>query len=504
MADILRRRNRQTIVSMTPPLAIRLLIKWHARYFVRAMYLALLERDADRDGFAAYCKELRRNGDLVGVTRSIAKSEEARDRVLFGKPAQLVTAAFRGLLGRDPEQEALTAYSENLANVSAFANTLDEIGRSDEHFRRLIAIHAEHLVRAAFLALLKREPEPEALAIYMTQLRQTSDITMLMAAIAGSPEHTDSLLAARRQSETLLSSDDLPALLGEVVASPRAWNELAALHFPRPAPAHDALDQDAWVFIHIQKTGGTSLQNMLADTYGDQNVYREHADTLYRRPPAELAQYAVFAGHFDFDSVTYIPRRTRRLFTFLREPRQRLLSHYRFLRSHEPHSPHFKGRMEIANRLDEAAFFRSVMALAGNDLWNHLTWCVMGQRKWNAYRQLLSGLEDQTLESHLGDIRAEIRGRLREFAFIGLQEDFLKSCQRLFGLLGSHLPHIRHDHSVEALSADARYFKFVPRQPLTETISHALAPLVQLDDIVFEEGSALYRQRWGGDFDARQ
>ncbi len=180
----------------------------------------------------------------------------------------------------------------------------------------------------------------------------------------------------------------MPALLAEVVKSPKAWNELAALRFPQPAPACDAYEQDAWVFIHAQKTGGTSLQNMLADTFGDRNVYRENADTLYRRSPAELAQYTVFAGHFDFASVAYIPRRNRRLFTFLREPRQRLLSLYRFLRAHEPGSPAFKGRKEIANRLDAVEFFRSVMALCRSDLWNHLTWCVMGQRKWNAYRQL--------------------------------------------------------------------------------------------------------------------
>lgn len=482
---------------MNAPPVVRLLLRWHARYFVRAMYLALLERDADDQGLGAYCAELGRSSDLIGVARSIARSDEAWGKTVIGSPSHIVTAAFRGLLGRHPESEALEAYSANLLSHRDLPALLDDIGRSEEHWRRVFAVHAEAVVRSTYLALLKREPDPEALAVYTQELRQTSDLTALMSVIADSAEHWEALLQAKRQSEQLLHSDDLPALLAEVVNSPNVWNKLAALRHPQPAPAYDAFEQDAWVFLHAQKTGGTSLQNMLADTFGERNVYREKNDTLYRRSPAELAQYTVFAGHFDYASVAYIPRRTRRLFTFLREPRQRLLSLYRFLRSHEPGSPSFEGSKEIANRLDAVEFFRSVMALAGSALWNHLTWCIMGQRKWSAYRQLVSDLDAPTLARRLEDIRIEIRKRLQEFVFIGLQEDYSHSCQRLFELIGARLPHVRHDHSVELLSVDARYFKFVPRRLLTPQLQQALAPLVQLDDIVYQEGSDLYSQRWG-------
>jgi len=479
------------------PLVIRQMLRWHTRYFVRVLYLALLEREPDDHGLASYCAELRCNGDLLEVTRAIARSEEARSRLLFDRPAPMVTAAFRGLLGREPESEALTAYSESLAGHRDPAATLDDIARSEEHWRRMLAIHAESVVRAIFLALLRREPEPEALAVYTQELRQTADLSSLVSVIADSAEHWELLLQARRQSAQMLHSDDLPALLAEVVSSPKVWNELAAVRFPQAAPASDAYEQEAWVFIHAQKTGGTSLQNMLAETFGDRTVYREHTDTLYRRSPAELAQYSVFAGHFDFDSLAFIPRRTRRLFAFLREPKQRLLSLYRFLRAHESSSPDFKGIKEIANRLDAAEFFRSVMAPARSDLWNHLTWCVMGQRKWNDYRQLLSGIDEPTVARRLEDIRVEIRKRLEEFAFIGLQEDYPFSCQRLFQQIGARVPHVRHDHSVESLSANAQYFKYVPRRPLTSQLEETLAQLTRLDAIVYREGCDLYAARWG-------
>ena len=487
---------------MKCPLVIRLLLKWHARYFVRVMYHALLERDSDEQGLASHSARLGRNGDLIEVARDIARSEEAWITNVFGRPAPIVSAAFRGLLGRDPEPEAMENYSDSLRNHRNLPALLDDIGHSEEHWQRLVAANASEVVRSMFLALLKREPDPEALAVYTQQLRQTADWPALLSAIATSAEHRKLLLPQRQSSANSLQTDDLPMLLGEVVKSPKVWSELAALRFPQPALAYEASEQDAWVFIHVQKTGGTSLQQMLVNTFGNRHVYREHADTLYRRSPAELAQYTVFAGHFDFTSVTFIPRRNRRLFTFLREPRQRLLSHYRFLRAHEPGFPVYKREMKIANRLEPVDFFRSVVAQTESALWNHLTWCVMGQHKWNAYRQMLSGLDQPAAAPLLSEIRGEIQSRLHEFAFIGLQEDFQHSCQRLFELMGAAMPYVRHDHSVELLSANLQYFKYVARRPLTPELEAALSPLVQLDEIVYQEAADLYAHRYGRTADA--
>lgn len=481
---------------MNTPRLIRLLLRWHARYFVRVLYLALLEREADDRGLAGYCAELGRSSDLVGTARAIARSEEGWSKSLYSRPEPLVTAAFRGLLGRDPESEVLAVYCKGLAGHRNLAALIDELANSEEHWQRLAAVHAEALVHAAFQSLLKREPDPEALSTYSQQLRRTADLQALLEAIADSPEHLE-LLQQRQESPTALQVDDLSTLLAEVVKSPRIWSELAAQRFPNPASAYEASEQDAWVFIHAKKTGGTSLQRMLVDTFGERQVYREHDDTLYRRSPAELAEYTVFAGHFDYTSVAFIPRRERRLFTFLREPRQRLLSQYRFLRAHEPGSPDFKGEMKIANRFEPEQFFRSVVAYSESAFWNHLAWCVMGQHKWNSYRHLLANLEPAAVPPHLKQIRIEIRNRLQEFAFIGLQEDFQHSCQCLFELMGAHMPRVRHDHSVEMLSANLQYFKYVARRPLTPELEVALRPLLQLDDIIYQEGSDLYTRRSG-------
>ena len=482
---------------MSTPLSVRLALKWHARYFVDAMYQAILGRKADVNGSVAYETELRRHGDLKRIARAMATSEEAWGKAVFDNPAPVVTAAFRGLLGRDPEPDALHAYSETLPAHRDLTATLSDIASSDEHWQRLLAGRAEDIVRFVFLALLKREPDPEALTVYAQELRMSRDLPALISTVAASDEHWEQLLQGRRLAAQLLQSDNLPALLVEVIKSPKVWNELLSLKFPSPDAANVALASEAWVFIHAQKTGGTSLQNMLVDTFRDGLVFREHGNSLYLRSAAELAPYSIFAGHFDFDTVAYIPRARRHLLTLLRDPRERLLSHYRFLRAHKPGSPLFKGAKEIADRLDATDFFRSVITLGASDFWNHLTWCVMGRRKWNAYRSQLQGLEGDSLNRALSGIRQEIRGRLREFTFIGLQEDFPFSCQRLFELIGARLPHLRHDHSVAMLAANTGHFRDVERRPLTAPLRDALEPLVMLDEIVYQEGGDLYSQRYG-------
>jgi hypothetical protein len=474
----------------------RLALRLNSRPLVEALYLALLGRTADPQGLDTYSSELAKDGDLTGVARSISGSEEAWNKALGERSSAIVTAAFRGLLGRDPDAEALAAYSASFADQRNLAAMLDDIGRSDEHWRRLLALHADIIVRTLYKTLLEREPDPEFLAVHAQQLRQSADLSALTLAITRSADQPDSGSPPGQPVGSLLRSDDLPALLAEVAHGSTAWNELSALRYPQSGPAHEALAEEAWVFIHAQKTGGTSVQNMLAEVFGDRKVYREKGDTLFRRSPAELAQFSVFAGHFDFNSVSYIPRRTRHLITFLREPRRRLLSLYRFLRAHQPGSPDFNGRKQIANLLDAETFFRSVMALAGGDLWNHLTWCVMGQRKWNAYRQLLSDSNTSATAQRLDEIRVDVRSRLQEFAFIGLQEDFAHSCRRLFEMIGTRVPHLRHDHLIESMTANTKHFKQVPLPSLTPQLQDALSPLVQIDDIVYQEGCDLYHRKW--------
>jgi len=96
------------------------------------------------------------------------------------------------------------------------------------------------------------------------------------------------------------------------------------------------------VFIHVPKAGGTTLNNILMknyrfriDSYGENFFPRYYPDefvSLVREPIAEDTRRPVyFTGHIDIDNdvFRYMPVRYVAV-TMLREPVQRIVSHYRF------------------------------------------------------------------------------------------------------------------------------------------------------------------------------
>ena len=93
---------------------------------------------------------------------------------------------------------------------------------------------------------------------------------------------------------------------------------------------------------------------------------------------------------------------------------------------------------------------------------------------------------------HMKAIRGAIRKRLKEFLFVGLQEDFERSCVFMFHLMGHHNVALRSDHSVDALSAEFSYFRKVEKPAMTPAIEAVLEKLVELDDIIYEEAKVLY------------
>lgn len=93
------------------------------------------------------------------------------------------------------------------------------------------------------------------------------------------------------------------------------------------------------LFLHIPKTAGTTLNVILSDNFDEDrilDVYTdEHSRQLSETTYDDMAGYDLVRGHIfiaDYDAVFDGPV-PMRLFTFLREPVERVISEYTFLKT---------------------------------------------------------------------------------------------------------------------------------------------------------------------------
>lgn len=86
------------------------------------------------------------------------------------------------------------------------------------------------------------------------------------------------------------------------------------------------------IFLHIPKTAGQSVHEALVGGFGADAVCPARVnDQLYTLSVEQLQGYRVFSGHMDWSRLDCV-RGPRYVFTVLREPRDRILSFYFYLR----------------------------------------------------------------------------------------------------------------------------------------------------------------------------
>ena len=86
------------------------------------------------------------------------------------------------------------------------------------------------------------------------------------------------------------------------------------------------------VFLHLPKTAGQSIRVFLGEAFPKRLIFPGQTDAhlaLYSRQ--ELSQYSIFSGHFSWSLIDCISKDAF-VFSVLREPSQRIISFYKFLR----------------------------------------------------------------------------------------------------------------------------------------------------------------------------
>lgn len=186
------------------------------------------------------------------------------------------------------------------------------------------------------------------------------------------------------------------------------------------------LDGRQLCFLHIGKTAGTSLQESLFETMSDAAIFHDSITNFDTVSPAEIAINDLVIGHYTFQHVAKL-RPDRFLFTFLRDPVDRVVSNYYFLRAGSPVSHYSARALQAARQMTLREFCLcedpGVRLVTENHQAKALAYDVRPE-----------------LQHTIDDLAAQANRNLAAFDFIGLVEYFSESVAALSEEIGLALP----------------------------------------------------------------
>src|SRR5947207_15145480 len=162
-------------------------LEQRADELVREAFNAILHREPLEEELRSLAAQLGKSGDLFALVAHVAGSQEHWEQLLEARSEELVLALYRLVFGRDPGSAVLKSYASRLKGGD-LSCLLADIWASEEFWQHQVAHRAGDLVRAAYRSLLRREPEDAALTSYAEQLKEHKSLEQLLGAIGQSQE----------------------------------------------------------------------------------------------------------------------------------------------------------------------------------------------------------------------------------------------------------------------------------------------------------------------------
>lgn len=191
--------------------------------------------------------------------------------------------------------------------------------------------------------------------------------------------------------------------------------------FKREVDLEASLGLRKSIFLHIQKTAGTSVLAMAREIYGLEKTIG-HADHL-SLTDEEIDKKSFVSGHFDYKFLCKFES-NRYKFIFLRDPVLRTVSLYNYLRRDSAQQfPIF----EIARRYSFEGFLSAIDdPVVFKHVWNHQT-CMLTDG-WNTTEAIINEPKK--------DLLSEASSNLLKFDYVGLTETFDNDITTIFQNIG--------------------------------------------------------------------
>ena len=225
-------------------------------------------------------------------------------------------------------------------------------------------------------------------------------------------------------------------------------------------------DDPLIAFVHIPKTAGGTVAAMFVSAYSNAGLHKagnymsgpENSVRKLTRSPREWAAWQRRGGKVTLGHVPYavlrehVPANTRYI-TFLREPVDRVVSHYH--RHIHRRNPRLAGSpKEIAKGRVKADSLEEALTELGPPQLSNL------QTRFLSDSPVLGDLPASALD--------EAKANLRSFAFVGIQERFAESIERLEELLGLEGAEYEDRH----VSADRPAVEEIPAEVQNLIVEH--------------------------------
>ena len=275
-------------------------------------------------------------------------------------------------------------------------------------------------VAYAYRLLLGRMPESEA--VYADGL-STGSLEALRRRILDGPEFVRAL------------KRDTPARLRRLVLQDALEGETSERADTMEA---ESTMPPRIVFLHIMKTAGTSLRNRLEAALPDALIWRHETQG---RPGdvdiSTLLPYRAFVGHFNFADAWHVPR-PRRIFTVLREPRERILSLYHYLARHREDQAEARNMRSaiIARRSTLAQFLRHQDLEVRESLQNHMTCRLAGDYRPIGKNRYVASWQDASAAINGPTLLRMAINNLAKLDFVTTVERLELDRSRLMHVLG--------------------------------------------------------------------